>query len=96
MAVKTISIRQMEKQTADVYEAVVIMTQRAKQIAQNRVTQKMINEMEDYDSDTIDLMAEEVDQAYEEQEKSTTVAIDEFMEGDLSWRDISEDAPIDF
>ncbi len=96
MAVKPISIRQMEKQTADVYEAVVIMTQRAKQIAQNRVTQKMINEMEDYDSDTIDLMAEEVDQAYEEQEKSTTVAIDEFMEGDLSWRDISEDAPIDF
>ncbi len=96
MAVKPISIRQMEKQTADVYEAVVIMTQRAKQIAQNRVTQKMINEMEDYDSDTIDLMAEEVDQAYEEQEKSTTVAIDEFMEGDLSWRDISEDAPIEF
>ena len=96
MAVKPISIRQMEKQTADVYEAVVIMTQRAKQIAQNRVTQKMINEMEDYDSDTIDLMAEEVDQAYEEQEKSTTVAIDEFMEGDLTWRDISEDAPIEF
>jgi len=96
MAVKPISIRQMEKQTADVYEAVVIMTQRAKQIAQNRVTQKMINEMEDYDSDTIDLMAEEVDQAYEEQEKSTTVAIDEFMDGDLSWRDISEDAPIEF
>jgi len=96
MAVKPISIRQMEKQTADVYEAVVIMTQRAKQIAQNRVTQKLINEMEDYESDTIDLMAEEEDQAYEEQEKSTTVAISEFMEGDLSWRDISEDAPIEF
>ncbi|NQU26711.1 MAG: hypothetical protein HQ528_00330 [Candidatus Marinimicrobia bacterium] len=96
MAVKPISIRQMEKQTVDVYEAVVIMTQRAKQIAQNRVTQKLINEMEDYESDTIDLMAEEEDQAYEEQEKSTTVAISEFMEGDLSWRDISEDAPIEF
>ncbi len=95
MAVEPISIRQMEKQTADIYEAVVIMSQRARQIANNRVAEKMLNEMEDFDGESMDF-AEEESPAYMEMDKSTTVAIEEFMEGNLSWRNISEENPVDF
>ena len=91
MAVEPISIRQMEKQTADIYEAVAIMTQRARQIAQNRAAEKMLDDMEEFNSDSMDFMVEEDNQTYEEQEKPTTQAINEFMEGDLSWRNISEE-----
>ena len=91
MAVEPISIRQMEKQTADIYEAVAIMTQRARQIAQNRAAEKMLDDMEEFNSDSMDFMVEEDNQTYEEQEKPTTKAINEFMEGDLSWRNLSDE-----
>ncbi|MCK5329814.1 MAG: DNA-directed RNA polymerase subunit omega [Candidatus Marinimicrobia bacterium] len=91
MAVEPISIRQMEKQTADIYEAVAIMTQRARQIAQNRAAEKMLDDMEEFNSDSMDFMVEEDNQTYEEQEKPTTQAINEFMEGDLSWRNLSDE-----
>ncbi|MBC8400421.1 MAG: hypothetical protein H8E14_02915, partial [Candidatus Marinimicrobia bacterium] len=62
MAVEPISIRQMEKQTADIYEAVAIMTQRARQIAQNRAAEKMLDDMEEFNSDSMDFMVEEDNQ----------------------------------
>ena len=96
MAVEPISIRQMEKQTADIYEAVVIMSKRARQIAHNRVAEKMLSEMEDFDSDSMDFMEEDESLSYVEIEKSTTIAIEEFMEGNLSWRNISDETPTDF
>lgn len=91
MAVEPISIRQMEKQTTDIYEAVAIMSQRARQIAQNRAAEKMLNDMEEFNSDSMDFMDEEDNQTYEEQEKPTTQAINEFMAGELSWRNISDE-----
>lgn len=96
MAVEPISIRQMEKQTADVYEAVAIMSQRARQVSQNRMAEKMLDDLEEFNSDSMDFMVEEEDPTYEEQEKPTTVAINEFMVGDLSWRNISDEKPSDF
>ncbi|MFH1853508.1 MAG: RNA polymerase Rpb6 [Candidatus Neomarinimicrobiota bacterium] len=93
MAVEPISIRQMEKQTADVYEAVVVMSQRAKQVAQNRVAEKALYEMEELVSNDMDIMMDddEISRNYEEKEKATTVAINEFMTGKLTWRKIEEE-----
>ncbi len=96
MAVKPISIRQMEKQTADIYEAVGVMTQRAKQIAQNRAAEKMLSDMEDFEADSMEYEVEEESLEYEEKEKPTTVAIGEFMEGDLNWRFTKKEVDPDF
>ncbi len=93
MAVEPISIRQMETQTADVYEAVVVMSQRARQVAQNRAAEKALYELDDFTTESYDQMMEEESSEYEEKDKATTVAITEFIEGDLKWRnaDLEED-----
>jgi len=40
MALESISIRKMENQTQDFYEAVVVMSKRAKQVLNNRIAEK--------------------------------------------------------
>ena len=42
MALESISIRKMENQTQDFYEAVVVMSKRAKQVLNNRIAEKMM------------------------------------------------------
>ena len=40
MGLKPLSIRKMEDRTKDVYEAVVVMSKRAKQVLNNRIMEK--------------------------------------------------------
>ena len=42
MALKTLSIKNMEEKTSDIFEAVVIMSKRAKQILNNRIVEEII------------------------------------------------------
>ncbi len=42
MSLKPLSFRQIEEQTGDIYEAVVVMERRAKQILRDRLVEKII------------------------------------------------------
>ena len=44
MSLKPLSFRQIEEQTGDIYEAVVVMERRAKQILLDRLVEKIIKE----------------------------------------------------
>ena len=46
MALKPLSVRDMEEKTMDVFEAVVVMTKRSKQIIHQRLVEKAINARE--------------------------------------------------
>ena len=42
MALEPLSIRQMEELTDDQYEAVVVMSKRAKQVLNNRIVEQLL------------------------------------------------------
>jgi DNA-directed RNA polymerase subunit K/omega len=86
MAVKPISIRVMEERSEDIYETVVVMSKRAKQITQNRFMEQAMEEAEEFDMGALDELPPEPKEDYEEETKSTTQAMDEFMVGDLEWQ----------
>ena len=86
MSLKPLSFRQIEEQTGDIYEAVVVMERRAKQILQDRLAEKLLQEEESGDMGVFDEVPDEIDpETYQEVEKVTTVAIEEFINGDLTW-----------
>ena len=88
MSLKPISIKQMEKQSQDVYESVVVMSKRAKQGLGDRIVEKIIEtSSEEVEMGVYDEVEEINPDDYEEVEKPTTVAINEFMDGNLSWGD---------
>lgn len=90
MAVKPISIREMEKQSDDIFETVVVMSKRAKQITQNRFIEQAMKEAEEFDMGALDELPPEPKEDYEEETKPTTQAMDEFMAGDLKWQTLPE------
>ena len=86
MSLKPLSFREIEEQTGDMYEAVVVMERRAKQILRDRLVEKIIKEEESRDMGVFDEVPDEIDpETYQEVEKVTTVAIEEFINGDLTW-----------
>ena len=86
MSLKPLSFRQIEEQTGDIYEAVVVMERRAKQILRDRLVEKIIKEEESRDMGVFDEVPDEIDpETYQEVEKVTTEAIEEFINGDLKW-----------
>ena len=87
MPLKPLSIRNMEEKTSDIFEAVVVMSKRAKQILNNRIVEELITsadeeevEMGDYDQ-----IEEKNPEDYEELEKVTTTAVNEFIDGNIQW-----------
>lgn len=91
MALKPLSIRKMEEHTPDLYEAVVVMSRRAKQVIQDRIVQEMLESVEEDNLGVFDEIPETKPEDYVEQEKATTVAVNEFMEGKLTWRNLELD-----
>ncbi len=83
MAVETIQFREIETKTKDMYEATLIVAKRARQIIANRAAEREIEEGEMEPG----LLEEEpeINENYEECEKATTVALSEFLDGDLEW-----------
>ena len=93
MSLKPLSFRQIEEQTGDIYEAVVVMERRAKQILRDRLVEKIIKEEESRDMGVFDEVPDEIDpETYQEVEKVTTVAIEEFINGDLTWHKYPQDS----
>jgi len=86
MGLKPLSIQKMEDRTNDVYEAVVVMSKRAKQVLNNRVMEKMMDAaIEDVEMGVYDTVVDENPEDYVESEKATTIAVNEFMDGKLEW-----------
>jgi DNA-directed RNA polymerase subunit K/omega len=90
MAVKPISIRVMEERSKDIYETVVVMSKRAKQITQNRSMEQAMKEAEEFDMGALDELPPEPKEDYEEETKPATQAMNEFMDGDLKWQTLPE------
>ena len=91
MALEPLSIRDMEKRTGDQYEAVVVMSKRAKQVLRNRIVEDKIDSMEEVEMGVYDEIIEKKPEDYEELDKVTTVAVNEFISGDLKWEEKLED-----
>ena len=87
MALKTLSIRNMEEKTSDIFEAVVIMSKRAKQILNNRIVEEIITsaDEEELEMGVYDQIEEKSPEDYEELEKVTSIAVNEFVDGDIKW-----------
>ncbi len=91
MALKVLSIRDMEEKTMDVFEAVVVMTKRSKQIIHQRLVEKALNTEGEGVLSALDPIPEEKDpEDYIEMEKPSTVAINDFMSGKVKWHYLNE------
>ena len=86
MAIKPVSLRKMEEKTKNIYEAVVVMSKRARQINQERFEEQVIEESEELELDVLDELPDIKPEDYVEKEKVTTKAMDEFLEGKVNWR----------
>ncbi len=86
MAVKPISLKKMEEQNVDSYSAVVVVAKRARQIMQDRIIQESFLEEEPSEFGVFDEIPVKDPEDYEEKDKPTTEAMDEFFDGKLEWR----------
>tara|TARA_B100001121_G_scaffold34600_1_gene29347 strand:+ start:1622 stop:1909 length:288 start_codon:yes stop_codon:yes gene_type:complete len=86
MAVDPISFNKLLKKTDDIYEAVVVSSKRAKQILQDRIVKQMIDENDELAEEGI--LSEPVSREipdFDKEEKVTSLALDEFLDGDIDW-----------
>ena len=82
----------MDNQTQDFYEAVVVMSKRAKQVLNNRIAEQMMVSNEEVEMGVYDQIFDKNPEDYEEIEKATTVAVKEFINGELVWKNSEEEA----
>ena len=86
MALKPISVRDVEQRTKDVFEAVVVMTKRSKQIIHQRMVEKMLENEGEVELTALDAIPEEKDpEDYIEMDKPSTIAIEDFLSGQVKW-----------
>ena len=86
MAVKPVSLRKVEEKANNIYEAVVVMAKRARQINQERFEDQIMEVSEELEMDVLDELPDIKPEDYEEKEKVTTKAMNEFLEGEVNWR----------
>lgn len=91
MAVDPISFNKLLKKTDDIYEAVVVSSKRAKQILQDRIVKQMIDENDELADEGIlsEPLAREIPD-FDKEEKVTSLALDEFLDGDIDWEKSEE------
>ena len=87
MGIKTIQLRNVEEKVENMYEAVCIMSGQAKRVLDDRILQASIKDAEEEeDYGVFDEVKEISPEDYVEMEKTTSVAVDQFMEGSVKWR----------
>ena len=91
MSLEPISIRDMEDQSGDIYESVVIMSKRAKQVLSDRIVEEIIDSNEEEEMGVYDELIEANPDDYEELEKPTTISVNEFLEGEIDWKNNDEE-----
>jgi DNA-directed RNA polymerase subunit K/omega len=93
MAIGPISFKRLLKKTDDIYESVVVSSRRAKQILQERVLKQIIEENTELQEEEEGILSEpvireEID--FDKEEKVTTIALDEYLEGKVDWKKTEE------
>ena len=92
MAIGPISFKKLLKKTDDIYESVVVSSRRAKQILQERVLKQIIEENTELQEEegilSEPIIREEID--FDKEEKVTTIALDEYLEGKVDWKKTEE------
>ena len=88
MKVQAISMSNLMEKCDDIYTAVMIISKRARQIIDQRVIP--IEENEDVE-DSIQLIEPEI--VIEDIDKPMVVALEEYLNGELEWRNPEEDKP---
>ena len=91
MSLKPISIRDMEDQSGDIYESVVVMSKRAKQVLSDRIVEEIIASNDEEELGVYDELIEANPDDYEELVKPTTVSVNEFLDGEIDWKKNDED-----
>ena len=87
MGIKTVPLRSVEEIVENMYEAVCIMSGQAKRVLDDRILQASIKDAEEEeDYGVFDEVKEVSPEDYVEMEKTTSVAIEQFMEGSVKWR----------
>ena len=88
MNVKAIPMSNLFEKCDDIYQAVVILAKRTRQIIDQRVIP--IDDTEDVE-DSIQLIEPEI--IIEDIDKPMVVALEEYLNGELEWRNPEEDQP---
>lgn len=91
MSLEPLSLRQLEAQTKDIYEAVVVMSKRARQILNNRIAQRDLEVQQQAEMGVYDPVQETTPEEFVEEVKPTTLAVKEFLEGKITWKKTGED-----
>ena len=87
MGIKTVPLRSVEDIVENMYEAVCIMSGQAKRVLDDRILQASIKDaVEEEDYGVFDEVKEISPEDYVEMEKTTSVAVDRFIEGSVKWR----------
>ena len=86
MGLKTVPFREIEERAENMYEAVAAMFGQARNELQERILNRTILEHQNDDPDVFDEVEEPTPETYKEKDKVTTVAIDKFIEGEVTWR----------
>ena len=87
MGIKTVPLRSVEERVENMYEAVCIMYGQAKLVLDDRILQASIKEAEEEeDYGVFDEVKEVSPEDYVEMEKTTSVAVEQFIEGSVKWR----------
>jgi|TARA_B100001540_G_scaffold69056_1_gene62197 DNA-directed RNA polymerase subunit K/omega len=92
MSLEPLSIREIENQSKDIYESVVVMSKRAKQVLGDRIVEEIIESTDEDDLGVYDEVIENNPDDYEELEKPTTVSVNEFLDGTLEWKKDQEES----
>ena len=92
MSLEPLSIREIENQSKDIYESVVVMSKRAKQVLGDRIAEEIIESKDEDEMGVYDEVIENNPDDYEELEKPTTVSVNEFLDGTLEWKKDQEES----
>ena len=92
MAIEPISFKKLLKKTDDLYESVAVVSRRAKQILQDRVFKQIIEENTELSEEegvlSDPVHREDID--FDKEEKVTSIALDEYLEGNINWKHSEE------
>ncbi len=92
MAIEPISFKKLLTKTDDIYESVVVVSKRAKQILQERVLKQIIEENTEFSEDegvlSEPIRREDID--FDKEKKVTSIALDEYLEGNINWKHAEE------
>ena len=92
MSLEPLSIREMENHADDIYESVVVMSKRAKQVLSDRIVEDIIDSTEEDEMGVYDEVIEANPDDYEELEKPTSVSVNEFLDGTIEWKKDQEES----